>query len=195
MVFARFGRPAALLLAAVSTVTLAGCTPRGDDQATGEPTSATTTSAATSPVASPSDTEATGTTPAPSRTVATKEREGDGVHLRLEIYALDRSGETAVLDFGVRNLGSEEIVLDKALSKDGKTDDVSGVYLYESAARLQHWPATVDGECVCSTDLGVVAPGQVQFLSATYSPPEDGVDTVDVHVPTVGKLADVPVGG
>lgn len=180
------------LVALLATAALvAGCLPQrpGDEPTSAAPTSGVPTTGAST--TAPSST-APGT-PVPTTTVASKPVDWAGQDARLEVYTLRRSGEVLVLDFGLRNLGDGDIGIGSEFGKGKDDEDVSGVYLYDAESRTQHWPATTSGECVCTTGLGGVGPGEVQLLTATYGPPDGDVDELDVHVPAVGTLTDVPI--
>lgn len=51
------------------------------------------------------------------------------------------------------------------------------------------------GACVCTTDLSGTFPdaGDTVELTATYAAPPTSTTTVDVSVPGLGTLSDVPV--
>lgn len=172
---------------AAMTLFAAGCTRRpASDGASGTPSGTAASSEA--PSTQPSSTQVSGH-PIASRTT----RWGDA-KVRLEVYAIRPSGGLLVLDFGLHNLGSHPVGVGSMFSRDHVHEDASGVYLYDPAHRTEHWPAKSGGTCVCSTDLGGADPGQVMLMSATYSPPPAGVHHLDVHVPSIGVLRDVPIG-
>lgn len=113
----------------------------------------------------------------------------------MELYALERRDDLVVLDFGVRNGSEQNFGLRNAFSKSGTSDDVTGVYLHDVEGKTKYFPAEADGQCVCSTDLRNfhVAPGAVLSLTATYGKLPADLDKVDLYVPSVGVLSDVPV--
>lgn len=180
-------------LGAVLTFVVLGTACSGDDAGESPTPAASSPTVAASTPASVSPSETAGT-PAPSRTVASRTKPFGGGRARLEVYGLRRSGGLLVLDFGLRNLGDRLLPIEDAFGKGKARPDVSGVYLYDARNRVEHYPATSGGSCVCTTGLEGVAAGQVQPLSATYSPPPAGVHELDVHVPGFGDLNDVPIG-
>ncbi|MQA79779.1 MAG: hypothetical protein GEV10_15080 [Streptosporangiales bacterium] len=196
------GRRAALLavVACLVAVATTGCSPdRPEPGQRSSPSSPTTPPSPTTP--SPSATSETGSaSPSPTRTLAYRNtRVGgsrtDGPAIRVEIYALRRDGELAVLEFGVRNRSTEPTSLGRTLSAGEREFDASGVTLYDPATELRSSPAESGGECVCSTDLdsAVIEPGATQLLTATFGAPRAGVRTLDVRIPTAGTFTEVAV--
>lgn len=170
------------------------CSPGAGEQESSPPATGTTGAAASPTATTPSPTGS----PTPTQTITTKPlRDTGGGQLTLELYALERRDGLVVLDFGVRNGTDEGFGLRNAFSESGTTDDVGGVYLHDVGGKTKYYPAKADGECVCSTELRgfQVSPGSALSLTATYGKLPDGVDEVDVYVPSVGILADVPVTG
>lgn len=135
--------------------------------------------------------------PAPTASIASKKlRLPHGGSVTFVVFSLDRKSDLVVLDFGARNDGRRDFGVGRLLSRNGARYDVGGVYLDDTVHHMSYRPARSGGECVCSTGLDgfAVGPGEVQYLSATFAAPPADVHHVDVHLPSVGVLRDVPIG-
>lgn len=156
-----------------------------------------TSPAASSPVSSPTSTASASASPTPTSSIASRKvRLPRGGQVTFVVFALQRDSDTVVLDFGARNDGRGDFGVGRLLSRNGATYDVGGVYLDDTVHHMSYRPATSGGECVCSTGLDgfAVGSGEVQYLSATFAAPPADVHHVDVHLPSVGVLRDVPIG-
>lgn len=159
--------------------------------------SSPTPSSSTSPAA-PTASGPASASPAPTSSIASKKvRLPGGGTVAFAVFSLQRRSDLTVLDFGVRNDGHGSFGVGRLLSRNGATYDVGGVYLDDTVHHMSYRPAISGGECVCSTGLDgfAVGPGEVQYLSATFAAPPADVHHVDIHLPSVGVLRDVPIGG
>lgn len=182
--------PVALLM---SSLLLVGCASGESADERRAPSAASTSPAQTNSEASTPGTAPTSASPRPTTTTtSTPFRDPQG-NLILEIYALQRREDIVVLDFGVRNAGSDVVGIDRLLGKDERSADVSGVYLHDVGEGYQYWPAEAAGECACSTDLDRfgIKPGHVRHLSATYGELPADIDRINLVVPHVGTIEDV----
>lgn len=187
-------------------VAVSGCSPDrpepGQRSSTAPPSPVVPSSSPSSSRPSSGPGETGSAAPSPTRTLAHRNsrlggRGTDGPAIRVEIYALRRDGELAVLEFGVRNRSAEPTSLGRTLSSDERAFDASGVSLYDPATRLTSRTAKSGGECVCSRDLdrAVIEPGGTQLLTATFGAPRAESRVLDVRIPTVGTFVAVAVEG
>jgi hypothetical protein len=206
----------ALVLTGLS---LSGCglLSSGDDDAkAGASPSATVTSptasgsAGTSP-ASPSGTTSSTATPSSSTTadslgdpVKTVPGFVDNAKVTLDVFAIRRTGDLAVIQLKLNVDAAAEGSPQVAQTfGDGSTetgakdlDSMDGVQLVDAAAGKVYLAATnTDGGCLCSEDLGgaIIEPGQSTMLDVTFAAPPDDLSSIDVRVPSFGTIPAVPV--
>lgn len=132
-------------------------------------------------------------TPAKADPAATKKVTWDDQRGEWSVFELYRHGRYVTLEFGVTNLSADEFGIGSTLSRGEVAEDVSGVTVRDPVGRKRYLPATVGGECLCTSRPYAVGSRQTMYLTATYAAPPKGVDAVDVSVPNVGTFADVPV--
>ena len=127
------------------------------------------------------------------------------LELRMDVVDLSRRGELMQLVVRVSNK-STDLTTDQRWQIFGFTvtrnDMTPGSSAFNSVILTdvegkKRYLAAVDGSgrCVCTTDLGsiFVGAGQSVELTATYAAPPASTNRLDVDIPTVGLLRDVPV--
>ncbi|ASU84892.1 hypothetical protein CDO52_20720 [Nocardiopsis gilva YIM 90087] len=129
-------------------------------------------------------------------TLASQDISMIGTDLHYAVHELSRGAKTVELTFSVTNIGDEESgIVFSFLGRGGK-EDVSGVKLIDPDNGKVHLPATdSNGDCVCSSYSGSMSfePDDSVLYSATYGAPPEDVKTMDVSIPNVGTLTDVPL--
>ncbi|WP_344163238.1 hypothetical protein [Nocardiopsis rhodophaea] len=129
-------------------------------------------------------------------TLASQDINTLGADLHYAVHELSRGAKTVELTFSVTNIGDEksDSVFD-FLGSGGKYN-TSGVKLIDPDNGKVHLAATdSNGDCVCSSYEGLMEfePGNSVLFSATYGAPPEDVKTMDVSIPNVGTLTNVPL--
>ncbi|CAN5548141.1 hypothetical protein BH24ACT4_BH24ACT4_14650 [soil metagenome] len=181
----------------VSTSTLAEEEPPSDpgEVAAGDTTTAPSVSpdegASTDPEAgSEGESE-----PVASQEAETANFDEESVTVRLDVLSLTRgSGDTVRLELRLTNL-SEEFEYDLYTSLGaGSGYTVSGVSLVDLAGGKRYLVLQdSEGDCVCSEVDAEIEAGGSRTFEATFPAPPAEVAVLDVHTPTLGTLADVPL--
>jgi hypothetical protein len=138
--------------------------------------------------------------------VATRKAGVHGYQLRVDVFAVERRGTLADLNFAVSLLEAEDADDDFQVAQtfsDGNYDSadasgfaVDGVRLLDGTNGKVHLAASDgQGSCLCTRDLSgtFIDPGDTIVMSATYAAPPEDVDTVSVQIPKFGTFTDVPV--
>ena len=74
-------------------------------------------------------------------------------------------------------------------------NSASGIYVVDQAAGKRAGPLfTEAGDCICSTDVGFLKPGETHPIFAKFPLPEGNVDTLDVILPNFLPAEAVPIG-
>ena len=80
-------------------------------------------------------------------------------------------------------------------TEDGTWYSADGLRLLDEVNGRELFPLTdSEGECLCSTDIDEVAPGQSTFVSAKFPAPPAGVEAVSLHVPGFQSFDGIPLG-
>jgi hypothetical protein len=129
-----------------------------------------------------------------------------GYQLRVDVFAVERRGTLADLNFAVSLLEAEDADDDFQVAQtfsDGNYDSadasgfaVDGVRLLDGTNGKVHLAASDgQGSCLCTRDLSgtFIDPGDTIVMSATYAAPPEDVDAVSVQIPKFGTFTDVPV--
>jgi hypothetical protein len=184
----------------------------GKDSKDAKASSSAGTSAAETGSASPSSTESpsessSGSSPADDLgdPAATRTGSADGQKVSLQVWPVQRSGSTAVLNFAMTvDPAAKQAVSLFELFGDANSDtgnnnsgaSVDGVKLVDTEnSKLYLVASDGAGNCVCTnTFSGASAQaGEVVTMSATFAAPPEDVTSVSVTVPTFGTFTDVPV--
>ncbi|NRQ40759.1 hypothetical protein HII36_54480, partial [Nonomuraea sp. NN258] len=139
------------------------------------------------------------TTP-PDKVLAGREGTLDGHRFKVEIVQLVRRDRFVNLTFTATvtkdggGLGWQVNNSFSAVPSQHPT--VDGVFLVDVKNAKKHLVALdSEGACVCSRIQGLFLKQDDQAVfSATFAAPPADVAAVDVHIPNVGTLADVPIG-
>jgi hypothetical protein len=161
------------------------------------------------PHATPTATEPPVAEEPPVEPLAAREGSVDQIPVELEIVELRRSAATVTLTFHLTLVDEET---DEPQVSDTFADGVypeaengreaalgnnlDGIELIDGTNRKRHLVARdSSGVCVCDTDLsGVYVTADAPLiLSATFAAPPPDVEAMDVHIPTFGVFADVPL--
>jgi hypothetical protein len=190
-------RVSAVLVTAV-LLTVAGCD-SGSDGDTAPPSARATTVAATAAVGAAPATA--GAAPATSgKVLASRAGSFDRAEFRIDVVEFARNVNfvnltfTATLTKADAPLGWQ---VNNAFSAVAKVHpNVDGVFLIDAANAKKHLVALdSEGGCVCTRIDGLfLKEGQSATFSATFAAPPAGVAAMDVHIPNVGTLANVPLG-
>ena len=77
---------------------------------------------------------------------------------------------------------------------EGSWYTAEGLRLVDEVNAQEYFPLMDgDGECLCSTDIESIGPGQSMFISAKFPAPPAGVDVVSLHVPGFQSFDGVPI--
>jgi hypothetical protein len=127
------------------------------------------------------------------------------LELRVDVVGLSRRGELLQLVVRVSNKSTDPTtdqrwqISDFSVTRNDMTPGISafnGVVLTDVKGKKRYLAAADSGGgCVCTPDLGsiFVGAGQSVELTATYAAPPASTDRLDVDIPSVGLLRDVPV--
>ncbi|GGS72122.1 hypothetical protein GCM10010156_33700 [Planobispora rosea] len=136
----------------------------------------------------------------PDKVVAGREGALDNHRFRVEIVQFLRRDRFVNLTFTVTvtkgdgGLGWQVNNAFSAVPQQHPT--VDGVFLVDTRNAKKHLVALdSDNACVCSRIGSLfLKEGESAAFSATFAAPPEGVTSMDVHIPNVGTLADVPLG-
>jgi hypothetical protein len=140
------------------------------------------------------------TTP-PDQVLASREGSIDHTTFKIEIVQLVRRERFVNLTFtatvtkdGESSLGWQVHNAFSAVPKQNPT--VDGVFLVDVKNAKKHLVAVdSEGACVCSRVSSLfLKQDESAVFSATFAAPPADVGSVDVHIPNVGTLANVPIG-
>ena len=110
------------------------------------------------------------------------------------MLSLQRHDELSTLRFSLTYLGTDEFSVNNDLGSP-TSYDVSGVSLIDGRNSKRYLAAHDSKDhCVCSSTIGVrIKPNTSYQLSATFAAPPSDVTSVQLDIPGVGTLSDVPV--
>jgi hypothetical protein len=123
--------------------------------------------------------------------------EGETAGVKLEVQELKVSNGVVMMKFTVTNESKAPVdgmaMADREnLTKD--YHDVSGAYLVDTANKKKYLVIRdSDNQCLCSRNLGGVAPGTAANLWARFPAPPDNVQKIGVVVPHFIPMDDVPL--
>jgi hypothetical protein len=191
--------PLVTALGVAAVVGLSACGGESGGSAGGLPsTEAAATQAASQSSNDPGGITPVTPTPAPEVTdaVASRTTSYDGDRVRIDVLSLRRSGELSVLQLRETYLGTESYNINNDLGSGAADYDLSGITLVDGENGKRYLTAhDSDDDCVCSRTIGVtIKPGSSYTLSATFAAPPSDVRTVDLAIPGLGTINDVPVG-
>ncbi|TYB54513.1 hypothetical protein FXF51_47165 [Nonomuraea sp. PA05] len=171
----------------------AGC------QAAGAPPRSEPAAATTAPPSSAPPSTAPPSTVPPDKVLAAREGTLDGHTFNVEIVQLLRRERFVNLTFTAtvtKDGGGLGWQVHNAFSAVPRPDPtVDGVYLVDVKNAKKHLVALdSEGKCVCSRiEALFLKQDQKAVFSATFAAPPADVASVDVHIPNVGTLANVPI--
>ncbi|GAA3442439.1 hypothetical protein Pve01_72690 [Planomonospora venezuelensis] len=149
---------------------------------------------------SASEAPAAKATAPPDKVVAGREGALDNHRFRVEVVQFIRRDRfvnltfTATVTKGNGGLGWGVHNAFSAVPQQHPT--VDGVFLVDTRNAKKHLVALdSEGACVCSRIGSLfLKEGESAAFSATFAAPPADVTSMDVHIPNVGTLADVPLG-
>lgn len=116
---------------------------------------------------------------------------------RVEITRLQRQGKSVLLVFTFTNLSDESWYTGDMMGAARNDWTVAGVTLVDPVNGKRYLVArsgSRDGPCVCSKRANVhVAPEATVEFNATFAAPPPDVTQINVDIPNVGVLLDVPI--
>ncbi|MBB6170769.1 hypothetical protein HNR23_000829 [Nocardiopsis mwathae] len=119
-----------------------------------------------------------------------------GTDLHFAVHELSRGAKTVELTFSITNTGDEESDLVHSFLGAGGKNNASGVKLIDPDNGKLHLAASdAEGNCVCSSYMGTMRfdAGDSVLFSVTYGAPPEDVETMNVSIPNVGTLSNVPL--
>jgi len=117
--------------------------------------------------------------------------EGGGI----EITSLRREGDLATLRFTLVNNGAKSASVANRFGGVGSRS-FSGVYLIDPAAKKKYLTVQdAAGDCVCTTNLFDVDPGERLEAFATFAAPPPNVEKVTVVIPSFQPADNVAITG
>ena len=168
---------------ALAALLLAGCT--GGDPQPG-PTGAAPTPTAT----------ATATTPEPQDDAVTVTASIGRAPVTAHVHPLEVDGEAAVLtvDFSMADdaPGDVSVSMGRVMNNAEPGTHLGGVRLVDLATGTVWWPARDGSKVLSSRDGTTVVPGETTTAQVVFAVPGDA-ETVDVMLPQLGLVPDVPV--
>jgi hypothetical protein len=133
--------------------------------------------------------DASGAAPIASRTASY------GVDkVRVDLQSLRRDGELSTLALRVTNLGSDEYSVDHDFG-DVSNYDLSGITLIDGKNSKRYLVGRDSKDrCVCTSTIALrIQPRASYNLTATFAAPPADVTSLEVSIPGLGTLNDVPV--
>ncbi|MFC0600159.1 hypothetical protein [Streptomyces palmae] len=186
----RCPRPlAAALLAAVFSLAVSGC--GGDGGGGGQDDKGATAAPGARDATAPG--ERAGTTPAPRPTEVIGEAKGPQDIAVALTSAVRDSGGFVTVRGTVTNHGDTSYNAFTWRSKETELhsqSSVSGASLVDHAGRKRYLILRdTDGECLCTTGLVGIKPGESRPFFAQFPAPPDGVAKVDFQLPTMPSIS------
>src|SRR5690606_20203842 len=119
---------------------------------------------------------------------------------QVSIHQLHRAGRVVTLNFSITNLGKEEVWIGDMLGQLSGDRSVGGVSLIDPVNAKRYRPGrtgddvTEPGTCLCSPTDGVyIDGGKTHYFYATFAAPPPDVTEVNIEIPSVGTITDVPI--
>jgi hypothetical protein len=136
----------------------------------------------------------TAATPAATEPAALASSEGEIPGLRTEVQELKRTaGDTLTLKLAFVNDGQQDVMLDQ-FGAGQEVYSLAGVNLVDIVGKKKYFVASdSEGKCLCSRDLGRLAPGARASLWAKFPAPPPDVQQIGIVVPRFAPLEDVPI--
>jgi hypothetical protein len=153
---------------------------------TSQTSSAATTSADVTTAPTRDDSDAT---PIATRTVSYGEAK-----VRVDVQSLRRDGELSTLALRLTNLGGDEYSVDHDFG-DVTNYDLSAITLIDGKNSKRYLVGRDSKErCVCTSTSGLrIAPHASYNVTATFAAPPSSVTAVELSIPGLGIVNDVPV--
>ncbi|WP_378784632.1 hypothetical protein ACFMQL_04185 [Nonomuraea fastidiosa] len=202
-------RPMKILALAALAVSLTGCQAGGLFAQEPKPAAARSANdtaqeaaqeTAQQPAQKPAQPAAPTSTAPPDKVLASREGSFEHTKFRVDIVQLLRRDRFVNLTFTVTVLDDGGDVtgwsVHSAFSASPSAQPkVDGVFLVDVKNAKKHLVAVdSEGKCVCSRIQALfLKKDDTAVLSATFAAPPPDVTTVDVHIPNVGTLSDVPI--
>ncbi len=183
-------RMAGTALVVVISLALAGCGGEDDDGEKRTDVNSARNSAASHGTATNS--------PGPRPTATIGEIRGpDGITVLLHSAAREKGGFVTV-NGTVANRGSKPYTSLTWRSKETEMksqSSVSGASLVDQAGKKRYLVLRdTDGECLCTTGLVNIRPGESRTIFAQFPAPPDDVKAVDFQLPTMPSVR-IPISG
>jgi hypothetical protein len=180
----------AFSLSIALSIGLPGC----DSQEAPSPSDAAPAESASPTQAAPASAPASSAAPVAAEPAALASAEGEIPGLRAEVQELKRTaGDTLTLKLAFVNDGQQEMALDQ-FGAGQEVYSLAGVNLVDIVGKKKYFVASdSEGKCLCSRDLGRLAPGARASLWAKFPAPPPDVQQIGVVVPRFAPLEDVPI--
>ncbi|WP_327109129.1 hypothetical protein [Nonomuraea glycinis] len=138
--------------------------------------------------------------PQADQVIATREAKvasGDGGTARADVTALKRQGKTVTLNWTITVVDGE-VNIHNGMGSATLDYSVSGVSLIDPVNAKRYRVARngtgSDAQCVCSDTQGnFLKKGQTVTLYALFAAPPADVTKVNIEMPMIGVLTDVPI--
>ena len=138
--------------------------------------------------------------PQTDQVIATREAKvasGDGGTARADVTALKRQGKTVTLNWTITVVDGE-VNIHNGMGSATLDYSVSGVSLIDPVNAKRYRVARngtgSDAQCVCSDTQGnFLKKGQTVTLYALFAAPPADVTKVNIEMPMIGVLTDVPI--
>jgi hypothetical protein len=138
--------------------------------------------------------------PQADQVIATREAKvasGDGGTARADVTALKRQGKTVTLNWTITVVDGE-VNIHNGMGSATLDYSVSGVSLIDPVNAKRYRVARngtgSDAQCVCSDTQGnFLKKGQTVTLYALFAAPPADVTKINIEMPMIGVLTDVPI--
>ncbi|MFG1699005.1 hypothetical protein [Nonomuraea sp. NPDC049309] len=200
-------RPMKILALVALAVSLTGCQagglfsqePKPAAAQSANDTAAQQTAQARQPAQKPAQPAAPTSTAPPDKVLASREGSFDHAKFTIDIVQLLRRERFVTLTFTATVLETSDPlgwqVNNAFAATPSGNPTIDGVYLVDVKNAKKHLAAVdSEGKCVCSRIHALfLNKDESAVFSATFAAPPPDVTTVDVHIPNVGTLSDVPI--
>ncbi|MEU6778200.1 hypothetical protein ABZ912_03280 [Nonomuraea angiospora] len=186
---------------AVAAVALAGCGALPGRQAGGGGEEKQPQTVAETTTEPPATAEATEAPPQETRAIASREADvsagGQNGKARVDILGLKRQGRTLSLNWSITALDGK-VNVHNGLGTATLDFTVSAVSLIDPVNAKRYRVARngtgQDAKCVCSGTQGqFLEKGQTSTLYAVFAAPPADVTKINIEMPMIGVLTDVPI--
>lgn len=132
--------------------------------------------------------------PQKNHTVASGSAKTTSGRVDINITELRRSGHLMTLEFTLTNKGNDAYSWQPDSGRYKQGEDIGGVTLIDNQAQKEYAPAIDnEGNCVCSVIYLGLGAGETKTFHATYGAPPGSVKKLDVQLPDLTTLHDVPI--